>query len=362
MKRLLCIVSGMNAGGAETFLMKIYRSIDRSRYQMDFCVQIQQKGFYDDEIESMGGRIFHIPCKSKSFFQYRKALAALIRREKYQSVLRITSNAFGFLDLKIAKKAGAKVCIARSSNSSDGKGWKAILAHKIGRLLFSRYVDVRLAPSDLAGIYTFGEKAYRSGKVRLLQNGIDLNVYRFDPNARKEIRAEFGIEDRLVIGHIGRFSRQKNHCFLLDVFAKIYEKRPDAVLLLVGKGELEENICAKAEELGIAKAVIFTGVRSDVPALLSAMDVFAFPSLYEGMPNTVIEAQATGLPCLIADTITKEANVTGQVQYLSLESAEEWSREAILLAGENRTDPRDLLREKGYDINAVVRDFIQYCF
>ncbi len=368
MKRMLCLISGMNAGGAETFLMKLYRFLDKDKYQMDFCVNIRERGVYDDEIEGLGGRIYHIPSKSESVAEFKKQLTKLIRDNNYQYVMRVTSSAMGFMDLHIAKKAGARVCIARSSNSSDGGSLKSAVVHKLGRLLYGHCVDVKIAPSDLAAEYTFGKKAYRSGKVDILHNALDMSVYNFNENERIKIRGELGIPDEAtVIGHIGRFNQQKNHAFLLDVFAEYSRRHPESVLMLVGKGELEENIRKNADELKITDKIIFTGVRSDIPALLSAMDAFVFPSFYEGMPNTVIEAQATGLDCIIADTITREANITGLVRYLQLGNVEQWvsAVEQITVGrdpfAKRKTPTEDFLKNK-YDIGSVVSQFTDITF
>ena len=364
MKRLLCILSGMNAGGAETFLMKVYRRIDKEKYQLDFVLNEKGKNFYEDEIVSLGGKIYKIPCKSESLSQFKKQLTAIIRENKYEYVFRITSTAMGFMDLKIAKKAGALRCSARSSNSSDGGGLKAFVAHRLGRILYNKYVDVKFAPSDLAAEYTFGKKAYRNGKVTILNNGVDLSFFHYDKDGGKEIRKEFGSdEDKLVIGHIGRFMTQKNHAFLLDIFNEICKEKDNAVLMLVGVGELEQQIKAKIAKLGLEEKVIFTGARADVPKLLSAMDVFVFPSFYEGMPNTVIEAQSTGLPCVIADTITKEADITGLVHYLSLnDSAKVWAEKALSIVEKERKDTKADFIENGYDIESVVSKFTQLVF
>ena len=155
MKRLLCIISAMNTGGAETFLMKLYRKLDISKYQMDFCVNLKEEGFYDKEIIKRGGKIFYVPPKSNGIIKFNKGLRRIISENSYQYVMRVTSNTMGFMDLAIAKKAGAKVCIARSSNSSDGNSIKTKLAHKFGQILFEKYIDVKIAPSDLAAKYTF---------------------------------------------------------------------------------------------------------------------------------------------------------------------------------------------------------------
>lgn len=363
MKRLLCIVSGMNAGGAETFLMKLYRRLDRTKYQMDFCVNIREEGFYDEEIRRLGGEIYHIPCKSENLGEFRRQLAEIVRQRRYRYVLKITSSGAGFMDLMIAKKAGAEVCAARSSNSSDGGRLPAVVKHRLGRLLYGRFVDVKLAPSDLAAIHTFGETAYRRGQVGILRNALDLSVYRFDETARDQVRGQLRIPcGTTVIGHVGRFAPQKNHNFLLDIFAAFHQKNPDSVLLLVGTGELEAGIREKIAALGLADCVRMAGVRSDIPALLSAMDVFVFPSLYEGMPNTVIEAQATGLPCVIADTITREADVTGLVRYLPLGDAGRWAAAAQEAIRAERTDTKAAMTAAGYEIGAVCRQFEQMIF
>lgn len=364
MQRLLCLLSGMNAGGAETFLMKIYRHIDRSKYQFDFCINVKEKCFYEDEIHSLGGRIYRIPSKSENLKAFKRQLADLIQKEGYQHVLRITSNAMGFLDLKIAKKAGARICCARSSNSSDGAGLKIKAAHLLGRMLYGKYVDVAFAPSDLAAGYTFGQKAYQSGKVSILHNAVDLEVFHYDVEARCRIRNEFGISsDTKVFGHVGRFMEQKNHMFLAEIFKCIAEKDSDTVLLLVGDGPLRESFEKKATELGISDRILYAGIRSDIPALLSAMDAFVFPSFYEGMPNTVIEAQATGLPCIIADTITEEADITGLVEYLPLaNSAEYWANVALQKVSAERFDTREMFIQNRYDIDSVTAQFISLIF
>lgn len=353
----------MNAGGAETFLMKMYRSIDRSKYQMDFCINEQNECFYENEIKELGGKIYRIPAKSQSIKFFKNGLSDCVKLGNYKYVLRITSSAMGFMDLKIAKKSGAEICSARSSNSNDGKSTKATVAHVLGKLLYSKYVDVKIAPSDLAAKYTFGKKAYRCGDIHILHNALDLNVYQFDEQARNDIRKEFSIGDNVrIIGHVGRFSKQKNHSFLLDVFNEIHEQNRNTVLMLVGKGELEDKIKEKIKALNLEKSVVFTGVRSDIPALLSAMDVFVFPSFYEGMPNTVIEAQATGLPCLIADTITKEANVTGLVRYMPLKTPKDWAETALNMISDTRMQTKEIMIQKGYDIESVSKDFVRLVF
>ena len=364
MQRLLCLLSGMDAGGAETFLMKVYRNIDRTKYQFDFCINVKEKCFHEDEILSLGGKIFRIPPKTENMKEFKQQLTDVIKSNKYEYVLRITSNAMGFLDLKIAKKAGAKVCCARSSNSSDGAGIKSKVAHMLGCLLYRKYVDVAFAPSDLAASYTFGKKSYKNGNVHILHNAVDLDIFHYDEDARSKIRKEFSIgSDVSVFGHIGRFMEQKNHIFLAEIFKCVKEINSNTLLLLVGDGDLKDQFEKKAIELGIKDSIIFAGIRSDIPALLSAMDVFVFPSLYEGMPNTVIEAQATGLPCIIADTITKEANITGLVEYLPLShSAEHWAQISMQKLCSQRSETKQAFVENKYDIQSLTQEFKKIIF
>ena len=368
MTRILCLVSAMNAGGAETFLMKIYRGLDKNLYQMDFCVNVNEEGLYDAEIKQMGGKIYHIPSKSENRKEFAKQLYNIVKDNEYKNVMRITSNAMGFYDLHIAKKAGAINCIARSSNSSDGGSLKSKIAHVLGKMLFKKAVDIKIAPSDLAAIYTFGKKDYKNGKVKILNNGIDFKGYEFSEISREKIRAEFGIsENQVVVGHIGRFTAQKNHKFLLDVFKEIHKQYHNTVLFLVGDGELKTDIENKAKEYGLIDSVIFTGVRKDVPALFSAMDVFAFPSFYEGMPNTVIEAQASGLKCLISDTITSQVVLTPQITQLPLDDLQKWISELNTYISQIEQMKNQIIETrkeqrlpKEYDIREVTCSFITY--
>lgn len=363
MKRLLCILSNMNAGGAETFLMKVYRNLDRSKYQMDFCVNTLDECFYSKEISELGGKMFYVPSKSENSKEFKKKLTELVKIEGYKYVLRITSNAAGFMDLKVAKKAGAEICSARSSNSSDGTSFMVKIIHRVGRVLYGRYVDVKFAPSDLAAVYTFGKKAVKRGKVSALHNAVDLSVYKYYPEQRVSLREELGVGDRMVIGHVGRFMEQKNHMFLLDVFFEIKKQNENAVLLLVGgNGNLEDKVRGKVAKLGLEKSVIFTGIRSDIPQLMSAMDVFVMPSFFEGMPNTVIEAQATGLPCVIADTITKEANITGLVEYLPLSEPNVWAYKALVAIRSERANTKQSFIDNKYDIESTVENFVKLVF
>ena len=354
MKRILCILSSLNAGGAETFLMKIYRALPNDLYQFDFIVSIAD-GCYTKEVLDRGGKIYKIPERSQDFKGALKGIKNIVKENKYDTVLKLGEHSLAVLDMIAAKRGGAKVLAVRSCNAPTDLSFKWRYVHSFFRPLLNRITNVKIAPSQLAADFLFG----KSNKAVLLHNGVDLNIFRFSLQDREDIRREFGITDRFVVGHIGRFNEQKNHRYLLEVFQEILKVRSDAVLLMVGTGALENQIRSWVCELGLENNVIFAGQRLDIPKLLSSMDVFVFPSLYEGMPNTVIEAQATGLPCVIADTITREANITGLVQYLPLHlSVSDWAKTAVDAAMQPRRDTAADFRDHGYDITCVANNFL----
>lgn len=358
MKRILCILSALSAGGAETFLMKVYRALPPEEYQFDFIVS-EGGGCYTQEVLDRGGRVFQIPLRTKDTIGAFRGIRAIVKEHGYEWVLKLGNTPIAAVDLIAAKLGGAKRLVMRSCNALTGQSAKEKLIDAVLRPVLNGVANVKIAPSMLAAEFTFGKRRAHKD-VHLLHNGVDLNVFRFDAEGRTKVRTEFSVEDKLVVGHIGRFHKQKNHEFLLEVFRAMKDRRQDAVLLLVGTGELEPSIRRRVKELGLEASVIFTGLRFDVPQLLSAMDVFVFPSLHEGMPNTVIEAQATGLPCVIADTITPEADLTGLVQYLPLErSADVWAEAALAVAGDERRDTGPDLAAHGYDISGVARQLME---
>lgn len=360
MKRALCITANMNAGGAETFLMKLYRVMDRSRYQMDFCVSVGTN-YYGAEIASLGGMVHVVPPKSKHPISSFRAIRRLVRENGYESVIRVNEHALSTLDLIAARAGGAKRLVMRSSNSSSGGACSTAL-HYLFRPLTAIVPDVRIAPSCLAAEYTFGRGCLERGMAELFPNGLDLSEFGFDEALRSRVRAEYSLGDSLVIGHIGRFNKQKNHEFLLKAFSLILQRCPRAVLVLVGDGTLVDEVRLQAERLGIADSVRMTGVRSDVPALLSTFDVLVLPSLYEGMPNVVIEAQASGLPCVVSDAVTREANVTGRVTYLPIDSPGEWVDPVVRAASSGRYDGVPYLHSAGYDIYDEVNRFVEIVY
>lgn len=364
-KRLLCIVPSMDTGGAETFLMKIYRKLDKTQFQMDFYVGTKKEGFYDKEILSMGGKIYYGVAKSKGLIKSFVNIRDVVKSEKYDIVLRISQHSLSVIDLLAAKCGGATRLIFRSSNSKTGGNLLSHVLHLLFKWLPKRIPNVKIAPSKVAAEFVFGKRSLDKGEVIILNNAIDLNQFAFKQDIRDRIREELNINDKLVIGHVGRFAKQKNHEFLIDIFAEIVKIQPNSVLLLVGNGDLLPIIKEKVTKLQLNDKVIFTDVRSDVNHILMGMDIFVFPSFFEGMPNTIIEAQATGLPCVISNTITEEVKITNLVNFMSLnDKAELWAKKTLETVNKynNRKQYIEILDKAGYNIDTVIEKFINIIF
>ena len=341
--RILHIVTYMGRGGLETMLMNYYRAIDRTKVQFDFLTHRDFRADYDDEIEALGGKIYRLPNLNPFGRSYLGALDRFFREHPEYRIVHSHLDCMSAIPLKAAKKLGVPVRIAHSHSSRQDRDLKYPLKLLFKRGIFGQATQL-FACGKEAGKWMFGTDDFR-----VLNNAIDAERYRFDPEVRQEVRRELGIPaDAPVVGHVGRFMAPKNHGFLLRIFAEL----PDhARLLLVGDGELRAENEHLAEELGIRDRVIFAGLRSDVDRMLQAMDVFVFPSLYEGLPLSIIEAQAAGLPCLISDKVPIECKKTELVTQIPLDaSPAEWA-EAVLSAAEApRGDTLAQIREAGFDI------------
>lgn len=359
MKRLLCIVSSMDRGGAETFLMKVYRKIDKTKFQMDFCVSKQTPGFYDEEIKSLGGKIFYIPPKSKNPFKNFLEIKRIVKRENYNSVLRTSQQSLATLDLLAAKFGGAKKLIYRSSNAGLTGGKISIFINKIFSFLPKIIPNVKIAPSVEAGEFVFG----KNRDFYILHNALNYEDFKFNKNIRNKIRNELNVGNKTLYGHVGRFNIQKNHEFLIKVFLEINKKNPDSVLLMIGEGEEKEKIKKMVEDLNLTNQVIFLEPKPNINEYLMAMDTLIFPSFFEGMPNVVIEAQATGLKCFVSDSITKEANITALVKYISLnQTSKEWANTILKDKDFERKDTKKHFLKNKYMVEQITEEFIKKCY
>lgn len=307
--RVLQVLGGLNRGGAETMVMNLYRNIDRNKIQFDFIKHTESKCAYDDEIKELGGRIYSIPkYKVYNHFQYKKAWNNFFKKHPEYKIIHGHVRSTATIYLKIAKKYGL-YAIAHSHSTSSGKGIKAIIKNMLQFRI--RYItDYFMGCSKEANEWLYGKKIANSEKCIILHNAIDVEKYTYNEDIRNKLRKELNIkEDEMVVGNIGRFSYMKNHKFLIDIFEKLC-KTENCKLLLVGDGELKNDIQNIVKNKHLESKVIFTGVRSDVNEILQAMDIFVMPSIFEGLPVTLIEAQASGVPSLITNIITKEVDIT----------------------------------------------------
>lgn len=359
MIRVLHIVTYMGRGGIETMLMNYYRKIDRERIQFDFLVHRDFEADYDAEILSLGGRIFRLPMLNPFSVDYRRKLNCFFMEHKEYSIVHSHIDSMSAIPLKYAKKNGIPVRIAHAHNCAEEKNIKYYLKLYYKRQL-SNYANVRMACSDEAGKWLFGNLDYI-----LLSNAIDTEQYKYDQTVRKTKRKELGIApDTLVVGNVARFFPQKNHTFMVQVFNELLIQKPNSVLVLVGEGD-SKNIKSEIEhecvELGIKDKVMFLGVRNDVPQLLQAMDVYLFPSLFEGLPVSIIEAQTAGLPCLISDKVPIECKKTDLVYVCNLaDDISEWVKKILQLGLLKRKDGKKAIVDSGFDINNNVSKLEQF--
>lgn len=302
-------------GGVESVIMNYYRHLDHTKVQFDFICDEDSTRIPYDEIKKLGGRVFLVP-KYQKLPQYLKALEGLFRKNQY-CIVHSNVNTLSVFPLYAAKKAGIPVRISHSHSTSNAREWKRNIIKNILRPFSKKYATDYFACSELAGRYLFGNKTFDQGKVKIIHNAINLDKFKFDPEARKKLRKELDIKEKtVVIGHVGRFVKQKNHDFLIDVFKEYHTKNPDSKLLLIGTGPLEEKIKAKVEKLNLSDSVLFLGQREDTNKLYSVMDVFCLPSLYEGLGMVLIEAQMNGLPCLASDEVPREAKITENIDFI----------------------------------------------
>ena len=362
--RVLHVIGIMNRGGAETMIMNLYRHIDRSKVQFDFVENSSEPAVFDEEILSLGGRIFRCPhYNGKNHFTYVKWWNDFFKAHpKEYPIVHGHLGSTAAIYLAIAKKFGIYT-IAHSHNSGTDRGVKTLL-YKVMSYNTRNVADYFFACSTPAGIDRFGNKIVRGGHYSLLNNAIETDTFVYGDSVRKGVRRQLGFADELVIGHVGRFNPQKNHPFLMDIFAALLKKESNAVLLLVGGGEGMSQIREKAQKLGIAEHVHFLGVRSDVADLMQAMDVFVLPSLYEGLPVTMVEAQAAGLPCIISDKVPPECILTeGLVDVMPLSaSPEAWAEKILAKRAIPRTDRRSEIAAHGFDITTEAVKLQEFYF
>lgn len=349
MIRVLQVTSKLFRGGAESFIMNIYRHIDRSQVQFDFLVFHSAKEFYEDEIESLGGNVYHVPVMEKAnLLRQNRLLNEFFDEHKEYAVVHGHMAALGKSYFKAAKDHGVP-CLFSHSHIADFENTPRGLVKHCFQRGFGEYATERFACSEAAGKYMYPGKTFQ-----ILKNGIDTELFSFKESRRKAFRKRLGVgESDLLIGHVGRFEYMKNHEFLIELFSKVYIGDRNAKLVLAGEGSLFNRIKTQVKKYGIANRVLFLGVVEDMPSFYDAIDVFVMPSRFEGFPFAVVEAQCSGVPCVLSSDITVECAITDLPVFIALdEGVAAWKgaiNDALERNGE-RTAYSQTVKTAGYDI------------
>ena len=357
--RILQCTGALNMGGAETMLMNVYREINKEEFQFDFIVSGSDIGYYEKEAEIMGARIHHVAKRSESFLGHLMDLYRVIKTNKYGIVHFHTQNAFMTLtEVIVAKLAGTKTIIVHSHNTTDWRKGLLIRLHSICKPVLYVLSNIHLACGDEAGEWLYGK-----GKMfKVIPLPVNCKAYLYSEERYKNLREKYNIQDKKVYAHTGRFGDQKNHSFLIDIFAGIVAEEPESILFLMGDGELKSDIEHKVADLGLSDKVVFCGNVSDVNEKLIMSDVFLLPSKYEGFPTVALEAQAAGLLCLISDTITKEIELTDWVKFAPINAGvTPWVNMILSTKAPESVDRAKAngIIASGYDVKIVAQTFEQ---
>lgn len=350
--RVLHITYKMHCAGIEAFIMNMYRNMDRSKVQFDFLVHYKEKQFYDDEIEALGGRIFRMSVREDNdFVKYFHDLKTFFHEHNEYLIVHAHMESFAMFYMPYVKRAGIPIRIAHSHNDKVDPSLRGTIKNIMNKP-FKHYATEYMACSKESAAYLFGKR-----KCWVIPNAIDAEKYSFNHTIRDEVRKELSLENKFVVGHIGRFNIQKNHSFLIDVMKSLSAINPNAYLICAGEGELENTIEEKAQKLGIDNKVKFLGVRKDPERLYQAMDVFVFPSLYEGLGIVGIEAQAAGLRMICSDGIPQIARITNNVIALPLkETPDKWA-EVINQSsvGYQRVNTLKDIQKANFDVKSLAK-------
>lgn len=348
--RIAHIIGKMVGGGVESFIMNYYRKIDKTKIQFDFIIDEDSTVVPREEIENMGGRIYVVPPYQK-VFRYINSVKKILKENNYK-IVHSHLNSLSVFPLFGAFLAGIPIRIAHSHSTTNKKEWKKNLIKNILKPFSKMFATDCFACSEYAGKWLFGNKK----DVTIIRNAIDIEKFKSDYKVRNEYRKKMNLENKFVVGHIGRFVEQKNHDFLITIFYNLVKVKNDAVLLLIGEGPLEEKIKEKVKALNLENKVIFLGVRNDVNKLIQTMDCFVFPSLYEGLGIVLIETQCAGIKCISSNNVPYDAKVSENITFLDLnEDCRVWVENILKCMKKcNKEYDVESIKLSGYDIDDNV--------
>lgn len=358
--RIAQVVGKWVGGGVENFLINYYRNIDKSKIQFDFIIDSDSTIVPREEIEKLGGEIIEIPPYQK-IFSYTKELKKIFKENKYE-IVHSHLNSLSVFPLYCAWREKIPVRIAHSHSTTNKKEWKKNILKNVLKPFSKIFATNYFACSEHAGRWLFGNKTFERGEVTIIKNAIDIKKFKFNQEIRNKIRINFKVEDKLVLGHVGRFVKQKNHEFLIDIFNEVQKEKENSVLFLIGEGPLEIQIKEKVKILGLEEKVHFLGIRNNVNELMQMMDCFVFPSLYEGLGIVLIEAQTSNLPCVASTEVPKEVKINENVSFCELnENPKEWSNKILDLIGkeEQRNGKENLNSLSKYNIEVEANNLLE---
>ena len=344
--RILHVINELNSGGAEALIMNWYRNIDHNLIQFDFLLR-NNVNIYEKEISQYGGKVFVMPSYPRHYFKNYKQTYMFLKTHPEYRIIHVHGNALIYTNIfNIAKRLEIPCRIMHSHNTKARKKLYEIV-HYFHKISIEKNANYFFACSRDAGNWMFPSK-----KFQILNNGINLNLFQFDEKVRNDLREELNLKDKIIVGHVGRFLASKNHSFLIDVFKEYSKKNKNAILMLIGDGPLENEIKRKIQRYSLEDKVKILGFRDDVYKLMNIMDIFVFPSFFEGLGIVLIEAQAEGLPCLVSNKVPNEAKKTDILKFLSLDdSPQKWANEIdYCLKTYKRHDMSTDIQKNKYDI------------
>lgn len=349
MIKVLMIGMHDKIGGIETFLMNYYRNIDKNKIQFDFINMFDCLCF-EEEILQLGGKIYKVPNVKRNPLGYYFKIKNIIKQNQYQIVHIHMLSMANMLPVLCAKKMNTKHIIVHSHNTNIPQGLLKKLLDKLNRKIVLKYATDLFACSQIAGDWMFGKRH----EITIIHNAIDVEKFKFNPEKRKLMRQEMKIEDKFVIGHVGRFSEQKNHKLLIEIFKRYYQENKNAILLMIGEGELESIIKEKVKSYGLQHNVILLKPVSNINDYLQVMDIFLLPSKFEGLPVVAVEAEANSLSVITSDTVSRELPITDLSIYCPLDDIEFWNKK-IVQNNTLRKDRTDDITLANYNIKEEVK-------
>lgn len=348
--RVLQVIGSLEIGGAQAMIINLQKSIDNNRVQFDYVIDRAEFTALAPIVEKMGSKVFVLPTfKGTNISEIRRAWDLFFLEHNEYKILHTHIRTYAALFIPVAQKHGVK-CIVHSHSTSNGKGLKGAVKDLM-QLPLRYQADYCFACSEIAGKWLFGKNIVYKSNYKVVPNAIDINLYKYNAEIDNKIRKQLGIQDRMTFIHVGRLHPSKNHLFLLNVFNEILKRISNACLILVGDGELRQSIEDYIAFLGIKDKVLLLGNRNDVPELLQAANMFLFPSIWEGLPVSVVEAQATGIPCIISNKVTNEVFISKLAKKVSIDNGiEPWVDAIMHSISKEKIDVSNQISEAGFDI------------